>query len=165
MQTAGLKDSSAAVIHKRFRMTLDFTMAIREITQETMHSYFKGRNDTREHQWEFAERQNRLLLSLLSNEEVLTRFMTYLITEEALTYIDSEMSNVFEVKESEVILEPVYSGMDQGDAEFFKGAKDGGVFSDGTEMLEESFGLKCTSATLTELRMLAEGDVNKAEGW
>ncbi|MGB7922002.1 MAG: hypothetical protein WCF57_02025 [Pyrinomonadaceae bacterium] len=144
-------------------MTLDFTMAIREITQETMRDYYRGRSDTSEHQWEFAERQNRLLLALLSNEDVLTKFLVYLITEEALTCIDSEVDNVFEVKESEDILEPVYSGMDQGDAEFFQGAKEGGIFADGTEMLEESFGVKCTRATVTELRMLAEGDVRKVE--
>lgn len=163
MQQAGLKESSTDVINKRFRMTLDFTMAIREITQETMRSYFKGRNDNSDHQWEFAERQNRLLLALLSNEEVLTKFMTYLLADEAWACVAMDYINVFEVEESENILSPIYSKMERNDAEFFERAREGEIFSDCTELLEEIFGVKCTSATLTELRMLAEGDVKKAE--
>jgi hypothetical protein len=101
-------------------MTLDFTMTIHEITQESVRQYYKGRQETGEQQWEFAERQNCLLLALWKNKEVLTRFMTYLITDEAWVYVAIDYANVFEVDKSEEILKPIYSVIGQEDAEFFE---------------------------------------------
>jgi hypothetical protein len=163
MPRLGLKESSEEVLNRRFRMTLDFTLAVHEITQESVRQYFKGAQDISQSQWEMAERQNRLLLALLKNEEVLTRFLTYLITDEAWSAVAIDYANVFEVDETEEILEPVYSNLDEGDAEFFGRAREGEVFTDCTEMLEESFNVRCTRATITEVQIVAEGNVTKAE--
>ena len=128
-----------------------------EITQETVRKRYGGSTEFIEHNLECAERQNRLLLALMKNEEALNKLMTYLLADEAWACLDTDHANVFGIEELETILAPVYSGMNRDDAEYFQISKEQNAFSDSVDILLNSFEMKCVGADLTELRVIAEG--------
>jgi hypothetical protein len=142
---------------KHYRMTLDFRVLIGEV-EEVIRD-----GDDAEHAREHRERQERLLRALLSNERVLGEFMTYLVTDRVCGHTDSELDKVFGVRPEEEMLEPVYSGMGEDDARFFREVKDNGLFWDNTEQFEWCFAVDWTGANLVEIKAERQGDTSAAE--
>lgn len=108
-------------------------------------------------------RQKRLLRALLRDDAVLAEFMTYLVTDRVCGHSDSELGRVFGVRPQEEMLEPVYSGMEEDDARFFREVSDEGIFWENTERMEMCFAVDWTGASLIEIEWEREGDTTAAE--
>ena len=154
-----VKNTTPDVIEKRFRMTLDFRVLISEIAQEGD----AREGEEAENERERAGRQNRLLRALLRDEAVLGEFMAYLVTDRVCGHSDSELGEVFGVRAEEEMLEPIYSGMGEEDARFFREVKEEGIFWDNTEQFEWCFAVDWTGANLIEIKAERDGDTSAAE--
>ena len=87
-------------------------------------------------------RQKRLLWALLRDEMVLAEFMTYLVTDRVCGHSDSELGSVFGKRPQEEMLEPVYSKMGEGDAQFFREVREADIFWENTEKMELCFAVE-----------------------
>lgn len=159
-QTSDLKESSTETINQRFRLTMDFTLEIHEITKETVRNYYEGTNMT-DDRWEFAGRQRRLQLALLNNQKILRKFLITLLASEAEYLLSAGDENVFKIGGYESIFWPLFLSMDKEDADYFQETKEFDDLPEATEMVSDSFVVKCSSVDLTELKVLAEGEVKK----
>jgi len=148
-------ESGAGVSEKRYRMTLDFRVQIGEIEGEGVGA---GDGEYGEQGQDYVARQRRLLRALLRDEAVLAEFMTYLVTDRVCGHSDSELGRVFGVREQEEMLEPVYSGMREDDAQFFREAREADIFWENTERMELCFEVEWSGASLIEIKWEREGD-------
>jgi hypothetical protein len=89
--------------------------------------------------------------------------MTYLVTDRVCGHSDSELGRVFGVREQEEMLEPVYSGMSEDDAQFFREVREADIFWENTEQMELCFEVEWTGASLIEIKWGREGDTLAAE--
>ena len=153
-------ESGAGASERRYRMTLDFRVLIGGIGGEGVGT---GDGEDEGQVPEYVERQRRLLRALLSNEAVLAEFMTYLVTDRVCGHSDSELGRVFGVRPQEEMLEPVYSGMGEDDARFFREVSEEGIFWENTERMEMCFAVDWTGASLIEIEWEREGDTSQAE--
>ena len=148
-------ESGASKSERRYRMTLDFKVLIGDIVEESVGT---GDGGDEEQGQDYVARQRRLLRALLRDEAVLAEFMTYLVTDRVCGHSDSELGRVFEVREQEEMLEPVYSGMREDDAQFFQEMRDADIFWENTERMELCFEVEWTGASLIEIKWEREGD-------
>ena len=153
------KETEAEVIERSFRMTLDFKVLISEITRERVNKTYGWAEGDEEFIRENAEKQLRLLLALLNNEEILHKFLTYIITDKVCPHSESELGTVFQVQSEEQMLEPIYSTMDVEDAQFFQDVIREGHFWENTELFENSFVVEWAGASLNEVRLVETGNV------
>ena len=153
-------ESGAGRSERRYRMTLDFRVLISEIGEGSVGT---GDGGDGEQGQDYVARQRRLLRALLRNEAVLQEFMTYLVTDRVCGHSDSELGRVFGVREQEEMLEPVYSGMSEDDAQFFREAREADIFWENTERMELCFGVEWTGASLIEIKWEREGDTSATE--
>ena len=153
------KEAEAEVVERSFRMTLDFKVLISEITRERVNKTYQWAESDEDFVRDNALKQNRLLLALLNNEEILNKFLTYVITDKVCPHSESELGTVFQVQSEEQMLEPIYSSMDEEDAQFFQEVIREGHFWENTELVENSFVVEWTGASLNEVRLVGTGDV------
>ena len=137
----------------RYRVVLDITAHIDEITDERVHENYDGHVDEDEAHWDWMNRQRRLLQAVLQNEQVLAEYLNYLMTYELDHRFDIDLAPTTEIKEEEDILEPVYAQM-EGDEEFFREAIRNGFFSEYIELVRESFVVDWEETKLIELRKI-----------
>jgi hypothetical protein len=123
----------------------------------------RGNGEEWEHRQEHMERQRRLLCALLRDETILAEFMTYLVTDRVCGDTESELGRVFGVRPQEEMLEPVYTGMSEEDARFFREVREDDVFWENTELFECCFGVGWVGASLIEIKRGKEGDMSAAE--
>jgi hypothetical protein len=159
-QTSDLKESSTDTINQRFRLTMDFTLEIHEITKETVRKYYEGTNID-DDRWEFAARQRRLQLALLNNKKILNKFLITLLAAEAEYLISTGDANVFNIGNYESIFWPLFLSMSKEDADYFQETREFDDLPEATEMVSDSFIVECSGVDLTELKVLAEGEVKK----
>jgi hypothetical protein len=160
-QASDLKEEHTELLNKRFRLTMDFTMKVCEITHETLRNRFRASTELSTHILECARRENRLLLSLFRNKKLLKKVMLSLLVDEARARMDEEQDNVFGMEELVEILEPIYTRMDKDDAEYFQGSREVNCFFDSIEMFLNSFDIKCKKADIEEVQVFVEGDVER----
>lgn len=139
MADTTLKESGTDIV-KRIRATLEFNVHIRPITQETVREFYKNETDE-EIYWEIPERQNRLLLALLSDKEALKKYLTYIFMSDLEYFLDSDSAGKVEDQDEE-ILEPIYSRMNEEDAQFFKEVREDGIFFDNIAHIQKAFFVK-----------------------
>lgn len=148
-------ESGAGKSERRYRMMLDFRVLIGEIAEGGVGTDDGGDEEQGQ---DYVARQRRLLRALLRDEVVLQEFMTYLVTDRVCGHSDSELGRVFGVREQEEILEPVYSGMREDDAQFFREVREADIFWENTERMELCFEVEWTGASLIEIKWEREGD-------
>jgi hypothetical protein len=153
-------ESGVGRLERRYRMTLDFRVLIGEIAEGNVGI---GNGGGGEQEWDYVARQRRLLHALLRDEAVLAEFMTYLVTDRVCGHSDSELGRVFGVREQEEMLEPVYSGMGEADARFFREVREADIFWENTERMELCFAVEWTGASLIEIKWQKEGNTLAAE--
>ena len=160
-QASELKEERTELINKRFRLTMDFTMTVCEITHETLRNYFKAGIEFNSHNLECARRENRLLLAVFRNKKLLKKVILSLLVDEARARMDEEQDNVFGMEELVELLEPLYTRMDKDDAEYFQGSREVNCFFDSIEMFLNSFDIKCKKTSIEEVQVFVEGDVER----
>jgi len=153
-------ESAAGKSERRYRMTLDFRVSIGKIVEKGVGT---GDGGDEEQGQDYVARQKRLLRALLRDEAVLAEFITYLVTDRVCGHSDSELGKVFGVREQEEMLEPVYSGMSEDDAQFFREAREADIFWENTERMELCFEVEWTGASLVEIKWEKEGDTSATE--
>lgn len=159
-QRLDLKESSTETINQRFRLTMDFILEIHEITKETVRNYYEG-TDMNHGRWEFARRQRRLQLALLNNQKILRKFLITLLASEAEYLLSVSDENVFNIGSYESIFWPLFLSMDKEDSDYFQETREFDDLPEATEMVSDSFVVKCSNVALTELKVLAIGEVKK----
>jgi hypothetical protein len=159
------------MLKKRLRMVLDFEVTVEELTEEGLREYYRrfksyeemvGDSET----WANVCRQLRLQQALLEDEEALRRFLTLVVVGEVDSRLDSRLGEVFGVGGmwgEEEILGPVCSRLNTEDANFYRELIEGEALHDNIEALSRSFRGVWESATLEEVRPVAEGTIEREE--
>lgn len=123
------------MIAKRLRMVLDFEVTVEELTEESLHEYYRrfkiyeeqaGDAET----WANVTRQLRLQRALLQDGEALGRFLTLVVVDEVDSRLDSRLGEVFGVGGmwgEEEILGRVFSRLGEEDAQFYRELSEGEV--------------------------------------
>jgi len=140
-----------------WRLTLDFKVMYREITQERLNDYYRHYQNRSEVMqsapfWESVARQNRLLAALIKNKEVLNEFLTYLVVDEFEPGVNTPLKKLIAGKSEEEILEPVILGLGGEDTETFQRAIEQGEFYESAEHFMSSFILEWLSGDLTQVQ-------------
>jgi hypothetical protein len=146
-----LKETDGWVIETHYRVTLDVKVLISEITRETLRQHWQWDENNQDGMWEQGGRQNRLLSALLENEEVLEKFLIYVIVSDLEGKLGIESRNGYQVEETEEILEPIYTVMAEEDAQFFREVRDKKIFSANTEIMEDCFVIDWDETKIKEL--------------
>lgn len=140
MASTNPQDDGYKVIEKRCRISMDVTIRISEITPESVASYFTPDEAGEESlTWEWAERQNRLLLMLLQDKEALDQFLVNITREELEMLTQSEHDPHAPTNWEDGLYERVYFQMGSEDALFFQEAKKDGIRYENTQLVEKAF--------------------------
>jgi hypothetical protein len=150
-----LKERNAEGTEKRLRVTLELSICFGEITQEMVRESYLWEDDF---DWGWAERQQRLLRTLLKNEQALQKLLRYLIIEQLGDLTNSDLIKGIEVEEDEVILESVYSEMDEKDILFFQEVKKSGIFAENTQLIPMTWKIHWEEAKLIDIFAIVGGD-------
>lgn len=157
--------------YKRLRLTLDFEVFIEELTNESLCEYYRkfpGYEDTiaNAEQWGDLRRQIPLQRALLDDNEALSRFLTYIVTNEVDPSLDSRLREEFGVggeRADEVILESVFSRLDADDARYFREASKSESLFEAVEAQSRSVRVRQVGADISEVVVAAEPTVEGAE--
>lgn len=160
-QAAHLKEERVELLNKRFRLTMDFTMTVCEITYETLRNRFPSITEFSPHTLECARRDNQLLLALFKKKKLLKKVILSLLVDEARALMDEEQDNVFGMEELEDILKPIYTRMDKEDVEYLQSFLEQHCFIDGIDLFWRSFDIKCSKANIEEVEVFVEGEVTR----
>jgi hypothetical protein len=159
------------MIAKRLRMVLDFEVAVEELTDESLHEYYRRLKGYEElsgdaEMWANVTRQLRLQRALLKDEEALGRFITMVVVDEVDSRLDSRLGEVFGVGGmwgEEEILGPVISRLDEEDANFYRELIESELLHENTEALNRAFRVVWRRATLEEVRPVAESMIEDGD--
>jgi len=162
---------SKGMTPKRLRMVLDFEVTVEELTDESLHDYYRRLKGYEElsgdaEMWANVTRQLRLQRALLEDEEALGRFITLVVVDEVDSRLDGRLGEVFAVGGmwgEEEILGPVISRLDEEDANFYRELVEGEALHENIEALNQSFRVVWSGATLEEVRLVAEGRMGGGE--
>jgi hypothetical protein len=130
---------------------MDVRICVREITPESVADEFTPSDDL---PWEWAGRQGRLLRALLSDEEALKQYLLYVAKDDLSALLDSEHIDGPAGEEVDGLLEGIYSGMADEDAQFFREARSEGVLYDNTRLVDWAFVTEWASARLIDIRLV-----------
>ena len=148
-------------------MVLDFEVAIEELTDETLRSYYRQFTNYEEtvgdlEFWANISRQVRLQRALLEDESTLRRFLTHIVTSEVDASLDSRLGEVFGVGglwAEEEILGPLFSQLGEEDKNFFLQVSEGGDLFEHVEVLSFAFKSRWIGASLFEETYSAPGEI------
>lgn len=160
-QASELKEERTELLNKRFRLTMDFTMTVCEITYETLRNRFPSSTEFSPHTLECARRDNHLLMSVVRNKKLLKKVILSLLVDEARALMDEEQDNVFGMEELEDILRPIYTRMDKEDVEYIQSYLEENCFIDGIDLFWRSFDFRCRKANIEEVQVFVEGEVKR----
>jgi hypothetical protein len=132
-------------------MVIDVPIRITEITRESVAKYFTPDESDKGLSWEWAERQNRLLLMLIKDEEALEQWLLAIAGEDASQLLENDSSRGLPVEVEDSLFERLYSRMDRADARYFAEAKSEGLLVENLELLYGAFETMWKESQLTEL--------------
>lgn len=143
------KDAQAE-IERTCRIVMDVRVRVREITPESVADEFTPSDDL---PWEWAERQGRLLRALLSDEDALDQYLLYVAKDDLSALLDSGHIVAPSGEKLDDLLEGVYSGMADEDAQFFSEARRDGILYDNTRLVDRAFVTDWARARLIDIRL------------
>jgi hypothetical protein len=150
------------VLEKRLRVALDFVVEVEELTAETLRDYysqFPGFDEkVADAVWADLSRQIRLQRALLEDDEALEKFLAYVVTNEVDSSLDSRLREAFGVggeRADEVILESVFSRLDETDASYFRTAGESGTLFEAVEAVSHSIRVRWLGADISEVKVTA----------
>jgi hypothetical protein len=144
-------------LERRLRLTLDFEVEVGEITEEAVRRYYRRHTNYEELMrdpgtWEMAARQNRLLLALLGDPEMLDSFLTFIVADEVCPGADVRLKEVLRVGQEEEVMETVYGRLGGEDTEFYREVSAEGLLWENMELVNESFRVRWAGGSLAEVR-------------
>jgi hypothetical protein len=150
------KEISNPLIERTCRITLDVRVLVNEITRENVAGTFIP-NETDENglTWEWAERQNRLLLMIIQDEETLNEFLIDITMEDLKGILNIKPTRPGNSKELDVI-ERLALRTKGKDKLFFQEAIDKGVFWDNAQLVDEAFWHEWVRAEIREIRVIKQ---------
>jgi hypothetical protein len=126
------------VIERTCRIVMNVRVRISEITSENVAGYFTPDETGEGLPWEWAARQNRLLLALLQNEEVLERFLAHIVRNDLGFLLDSKRITGLSDEAEDELFEKVYSEIDSEDRVFFEEARKDGILYQNIELIHKA---------------------------
>jgi len=121
---------------KRCRIIMDVNIRIIKITPGSVRDHFIPDETGKGLSWEWAERQNRLLLALLQDEESLDELLIGITRDELEMRLEIGSR---QYRSDDELFERVYSEMGRGDALYFQEAKDEGLLDENLELVDKAF--------------------------
>src|SRR5438045_2872262 len=113
-------ESNAETLERHYRVTLDFHLLARAITQEVCQEsfFFNDKSDSAAELYfhENIERQRRLYELLRNNRQVLERYLLSVVTQEAGRFAYEGLTDAFDAQDEVELLVPLYKGMSKEDA-------------------------------------------------
>jgi hypothetical protein len=97
--------------------------------------------------------------ALLEDDGALRRFLTYVVTNEVDSSLDSRLRETFGVggeRADEVILEGVFSHLDREDASYFRTAVESGTLFEAVEAVSRSIRIRWLGADISEVKVTAQ---------
>lgn len=157
------------VLERRLRMVLDFEVTAEELTDEALREYYRTSSNFEKLVadrafWANISRQIRLQKVLLADEEVLKKYLTYVVVGEVDSSADSWLAEVFGVggeRPEEDIFGPLFSRLRRPDEKFYRQVSEEGFLFEHVEVLSRSFRGRLTGAILEERRLMAAGEVGE----
>lgn len=148
---------SHPLIERTCRITLDVKVLVSEITPENVaESFIPDETDEDGLTWEWAERQNRLLLMLIQDEETLKEFLIDITREDLEFILNSEHMSPGKSIELELI-ERITSRMEGEDALFFQEVKEAGILWNNARLVDEAFWLEWKRAEIRKVCVIKQG--------
>ena len=147
------------MIRKHLQLTFEFAVSVEDITSDSVArdlSHYTNKSDLVDapETYELAERQKKLLNALISNEDLLKKYIYLRVFsnfEGGEFYNDifkfTKISNISD----ENLLKPVMDSLSNDEAEFFNMVAQEGLFSENTEHFFESFKVDLINVELTDL--------------
>jgi hypothetical protein len=145
------KKDAQTLIERTCRIVMDVRVRVREITPESVADEFTPSDNL---PWEWAERQSRLLRALLSDGKALDQYLLYVAKDDLCALLDSEHIVGPSGEEVDDLLEGVYSGMADEDAQFFREARGDGILYDNTRLVDWAFVTEWASAWLIDIGLV-----------
>lgn len=131
--------SRRPVIERKGRVVFDVNIRISEITPENVAAHFTADETGAGLSWEWAERQNRLLLALLQDEEALAQFLTSITTSDFGSLLESEHIRGMADEAEGALFAKVFARMGSDDCAFFQEAMTEGVLFDNIVLVHRAF--------------------------
>lgn len=146
------------VIKRACRIVFDVNIRISEITPESVADYFTSDETGEGLPWEWAERQNRFLLTLLQDEEALARFLASIATGDFGFLLESDRIGGFEDEEEDALFEKVYTGMSGDDSMFFQEAKSDGILFHNIQLVHKAFVADWKNAEIVDVSVVKQAE-------
>ena len=143
---------------KQYKINLEFTLDIQEISQFMVRSGLKDHQHYNEMVkapgvWEHVDIQKRLQQALLANPEVLEKYLHKTMVDKLEAYAPSLIKEKMgDVEEDEKeILQPVIESLNADDAKFFNEVIEEGIFAENTRQFDDSFRLNLAKVAIVEV--------------
>jgi hypothetical protein len=152
----------AVIAEKRVSLTLEFRVTFREITPETVVEMYPSHDPEEEPvdaaQMEAVERQGRLLLALLEDEEALRQFIGCAVIDEIVAGRGELLREWLKVGGEEEALRPLIKALGGELAEFYAGVEGEEMLIENIDLLLYSTPVKCLEVRGRVVDMSEEGD-------
>jgi hypothetical protein len=146
-----------AMIERRYQLTLDFKVLIKDITKESVTRDYRHRRGFKEavkdpEFWELIDAQRQLLKALIQHEDIIHEFIKRTIIWQIEQPEEGILGPTFHVRlDDENMLGPVIAELDEGPKSYFEEGIEYGEVGDYIEQVTSSIKAIMTRATLTEL--------------
>lgn len=146
------------VIERTCRVVIDVKIRISQITPESVAGYFAPDETGAGLSWEWAERQNRLLLALLQNEDVLDQFLVSIVTGDLAALLESDRAGGLLDEAEDELFQKVYSDIDSADREFFEEARKDGILFENVALVHKAFANDLKRAEIKDVQMIQQDE-------
>ena len=146
--------SSRPVIERKCQVVFDVNIHISEITPENVADQFTPDETGEGLPWEWAERQNRLLLALLQDEAALEQFLTSITTSDFGSLLESDRIRSMPDEAEGALFAKVFAKLGSDDCAFFQEALKEGVLFDNIVLIHRAFVADWKMAEVKDVRAL-----------
>jgi hypothetical protein len=140
-------------------VVFDVHISISEITPENVAAHFTPDETSEGLPWEWAERQNRLLLALLQDEEALDQFLTSIATSDFGSLLESDSVRGMPDEAEGALFARVFAGMGSDDCAFFQEAQSEGVLFDNIVLIHRAFVADWKRVEIKDVHAIKQDDV------
>lgn len=159
-------DTGPETLELHYRVTLDFRVLARAITDEVrQESFFFSDRSTLAGTPEFAEqieKQRRLYALLRGDRRIFEQYLLSVLTQEAGNFVYEGLPDAFDAADEDELMETLYKGMPEEDAGYFEECRRAGALAENTELVATAFKVEWVGAEVAEMARRVEGDVSRA---
>ena len=153
------KQASRILAQRTCRVVLDVTVRVHELTPAALPHRLRADMTGVGLPPDWVERQHRLLLALLEDEQTLVEYLTIITIDELEEILDHEGLLARGTDVEDELLARVYERLGGDDARFFREVRVEGLLAENTQLIDWAFVLDWVGAQLKEVRVVeASGD-------